>query len=73
MTSTRALVMVPGRCTSGGRPAEQHKGSRRWWHTGESCRPRYAVVHPGDVPPGPLGRSAEWPPRFTPTKEAVDA
>lgn len=64
MSTVRATVMIPGRCSFCGRPAEQHAVSRRWWHTAESCHPRYAIVGPGDVPSDRLGWQARWPARF---------
>lgn len=60
----RAQVLVPGRCSFCGRPAEQHTISRRWWHTGISCRPAYGICGAGDLPAGPLGWHARWPARF---------
>ena len=60
----RSLLLLPGRCSFCGRSAEQHAISRRWWHTGASCRPAYGVCGAGDVPTGPLGWRARWPARF---------
>ena len=75
MTAVRDAVMLPGRCSFCGRPAEKHAISGHWWHTAESCKPAYAIVGAGDIPVGPLGRSARWPARFEqgPPIEAQEA
>lgn len=64
MADVRDAILIPGRCSFCGRPAEQHVISRRWWHTAESCKPRYAIAHAGEFPAGPLGFAARWPARF---------
>lgn len=69
----RSLVMLPGRCSACKQPAEQHVGSRRWWHAGEVCEWRNATmfrpveIHPikgGGFEVGPL--SVDLPARFIP-------
>lgn len=61
----RAKVMTPGHCTFCGGPAERGL-SGAWWHTGEFSHPMYGAVRGGEVPAGPLGLAAQWPPRFQP-------
>jgi hypothetical protein len=64
MADLRDAVMIQGRCSFCGQAAEQHVVSLRWWHTAESCNPRYAIVGPGVVPSDRLGWRARWPARF---------
>jgi hypothetical protein len=62
----RAQVMTPGHCTFCGGPAERGL-SGAWWHTEASCHPpAFTIVRGGEVPDGPLGFAAQWPPRFKP-------
>jgi hypothetical protein len=64
VTAVRDSVMISGRCSFCGRPAEQHAISRRWWHTAESCKPAYAITHAGEIPAGRLGWQARWQARW---------
>jgi hypothetical protein len=60
----RSKVMTPGHCTFCGEAAERGL-SGAWWHIGQSCNPpAFTVVRGGEVPAGPLGLAAQWPPRF---------
>lgn len=63
VTDLRTQVMTPGHCGFCGQPAEQAP-SGRWWHLQPTDHPMYAIVRGGQIPAGPLGLAATWPPRF---------
>ena len=78
----RSLVMLPGHCSACQQPAEEHAGSGRWWHVGETCEWRsVSIFRPVETYPiagggygfGPL--KVDLPARFIPDgpKEEGDA